>query len=148
MFKEVKSGEFIIATTSIFMFKGEGKKDISLQYDIIDSQGKKFVESSKTIAVATHISELQKLELPEVLMPGKYTLKLEATPLEKEGEKQKTLKATESFKVVEQSTQNSPNIIKFIFYLKIIILILIITAVYLMYRLLAVGKKRIHYGTL
>lgn len=80
-YKSVSAGQEIWFTTKVINLGSQGRMDITLTYDVIDSNNNKVSSKSQTLAVETQASFVESILLPDNLSPGKYTLKVTLSPV-------------------------------------------------------------------
>lgn len=141
-FKEVTPGYFVIVQLDIYRYNFVQREDISLTYRIKDADEKAVLSKTVAVAVETHLSDLQKIELPADMRLGEYTLEVEASA---PGEV--PVKASDSFNVIQPSySRMGMEYEQYTTYMMVLISILVMFAVYLIYKLIKIDKKRRQYG--
>ncbi|MFH0971025.1 MAG: hypothetical protein V1835_00510 [Candidatus Micrarchaeota archaeon] len=73
-YKESTAGDTLWATTTIFNMGSSKRMDITLRFDILDSNKVSRSSKSKTIAIETQVSTVESMQLPSDLPEGKYAL--------------------------------------------------------------------------
>jgi len=73
-FKEVAAGEKVFAKISLYNPKGTGLIDVSVDYTIIDIDGKVIIKEHETVAVETRTSFIKSFTIPDSAKSGDYIL--------------------------------------------------------------------------
>lgn len=136
-FREAMQGNFMIITVDVYSFSSKGREDVLMKYTIRDSAGNIISSKTKTVAVETHLSELEKIEVKESQAAGDYTLEVEASLPGKE-----PVKASDEFTVVAKAGELPVDYGKYIKYLIICISLLVACVLYLIYKLIKIEEKR------
>lgn len=105
--KEIQPGNDLWFTTKILNLANKERMDITLTYEIQDSQGMSVVSSSETVAIETQASFVGKINVPEVTKTGSYRLLVILSALGEEKQ------AGESFSVAEEKEKEGGLIIQF-----------------------------------
>ncbi|MFH1257357.1 MAG: hypothetical protein ABIG96_01840 [Candidatus Micrarchaeota archaeon] len=96
-YRQVGVGETVWSTATIFNLGEEKRIDITVRYDVLDSQKNSISTKTKTIAIETQVSTSEGIKLPDNIVPGKYTLKVTV------GSEGKAYAGEHSFQVVAKS---------------------------------------------
>lgn len=136
-FKEAVQGNFVMVIIDVYSFSSKGTEDVSMRCTIRDSAGNIISSKTKTVAVGTHLSELEKIEVKDSQAPGDYILEVEASLPGKE-----PVKASDGFTVVAKAGEMFIDYGKYIKYLIICISLLVACVLYLIYKLIKIEEKR------
>jgi len=73
-YKNVNPGSEVWFTVNLLNLANSQRVDVTLNYDILDSDGKSIVHNTKTVAIETQASFVANLQLPANTPPGDYTI--------------------------------------------------------------------------
>lgn len=73
-YKNVNPGNDIWFTIKLLNLANSQRVDVTLNYDITNSEGKSIVHNSKTVAIETQASFVADLQIPANVPPGDYTV--------------------------------------------------------------------------
>jgi uncharacterized membrane protein len=73
-YKTVNPGSDVWFTIKLLNLANTQRVDVTLNYDILNSDGKSIVHNSKTVAIETQASFVADLQLPANTLPGEYTV--------------------------------------------------------------------------
>jgi hypothetical protein len=73
-YKTVNPGNDVWFTIKLLNLANAQRVDVTLNYDILDSNGISIVHNSKTVAIETQASFVADLKIPETALPGEYTV--------------------------------------------------------------------------
>lgn len=71
----VAPGEFLPVSIKLVNFGSQTRVDVITTYTIFDSNNKQVYSESETVAVDTTASFVKRIQLPDTIKPGTYTLK-------------------------------------------------------------------------
>jgi len=72
---KIAPGEFLPVSIKLINFGSQKSVDVIVTYSIFDSSNKKIYSQSETVAVQTTASFVKRIQLPQTIKPGAYTLK-------------------------------------------------------------------------
>jgi len=136
-FAQVTPDYFIIVLTDIYHYKSDGVVDVELAYTIKDEEGGVISIKTLTIAVETHLSDIQKIEMPADIPAGRYILVVEASM-----PGQKSLKASKDFDIIEAKSAEGIDHKRYAVYMMSLISLLAIITIYLIYKLIGMEERR------
>lgn len=73
-YKNVNPGTDVWFTIELLNLANSQRVDVTLNYDIINSNGDSIIHNSKTVAIETQASFVADLKIPENAMPGDYDI--------------------------------------------------------------------------
>jgi len=73
-YKNVNPDSDVWFTINLLNLANSQRIDVTLNYDILDVEGKSLVHNSKTVAIETQASFVADLQLPANAMPGDYNI--------------------------------------------------------------------------
>jgi len=73
-YKNVNPGNDVWFTIKLLNLANTQRVDVTLNYEIADSNGKSIIHNTKTVAIETQASFVADLKLPENSLPGDYNI--------------------------------------------------------------------------
>lgn len=97
-YKKVEPGSELLASIKLINVGSQGRIDVFLDYQIVDSKGQEIVNKKETVAVETQANFVRFFDIPKEAKSGKYTL--HAKIIYADG---KEAVSNESFEVINKS---------------------------------------------
>ena len=73
-YKNLAPGDELVAEVRLYQFESNNKRDVMVDYEIQDINGKTVLKQHETVAVETQASFLKTFNLPSDMSPGRYIL--------------------------------------------------------------------------
>jgi uncharacterized membrane protein len=73
-YQNVNPGTDVWFTIKLLNLANSQRVDVTLNYDILNSNGESIIHNSKTVAVETQASFVADLKIPETALPGDYSI--------------------------------------------------------------------------
>src|SRR4030043_771758 len=104
--KNIQAGGELWFTTKIMNLAGQQRMDITLNYNILDSQKNILASKSETLAIETQASFVGNINIPENAPEGNYELDVQIVVNNKEEAEGK-----DSFEIIKKDSKTSGQII-------------------------------------
>jgi len=122
--KGMQAGEDLLFTTKILNLAGQQRMDITLNYNILDSQKNTLTSKSETLAIETQASFVGNIKIPENTPEGDYELDVQLIVNNKEEAKGK-----DSFEIIKKESKTPIKITITLLIIASLIILIFITLI-------------------
>jgi hypothetical protein len=101
-YESVNSGKTLLFTSKVLNLANNQRIDVTLKFDVLDSNKNLIATKSETVAIETQASFVREIKIPENTLPGKYTLHTELIYQDK-----KEAEADNSFSIINPNNKKT-----------------------------------------